>query len=219
MQYLLSPYNYDLSDPESIPNLLLTHLEIVGVTMLIALIIAIHVGLLVARYKRLYLPIITLADLLYSIPGVALIGVLIIVFPTGPASVLIPLVAYTQLALIRNIAAAVNNVDPLLIEVGHAMGMTRGQLFFRVTLPLALPVIIAGIRVATVTTIGIASLASLAGQGGLGDLVFNNLQPLDLNAVTAGGILMAALAILADLLLLGIQTALSRGRGAAVAVA
>lgn len=219
MQYLLSPYNYDLSDPESIPNLLLTHLEIVGVTMLIALIIAIPVGLLVARYKRLYLPIITLADLLYSIPGVALIGVLIIVFPTGPASVLIPLVAYTQLALIRNIAAAVNNVDPLLIEVGHAMGMTRGQLFFRVTLPLALPVIIAGIRVATVTTIGIASLASLAGQGGLGDLVFNNLQPLDLNAVTAGGILMAALAILADLLLLGIQTALSRGRGAAVAVA
>src|SRR5579884_1223445 len=105
MQYLLSPYNYDLSDPESIPNLLLTHLEIVGVTMLIALIIAIPVGLLVARYKRLYLPIITLADLLYSIPGVALIGVLIIVFPTGPASVLIPLVAYTQLALIRNIAA------------------------------------------------------------------------------------------------------------------
>ncbi len=214
MHYLLSPYNYDLTDPESIPNLLLGHLYLVGITMLISLIIAIPLGLLVARYRRLYLPIITISGLLYTIPGIALIAVLITFLHTSPATVIIPLVVYTQLVLIRNTATAVNNIDPLLIEVGRAMGMNRWQILLRVTLPLALPVIVAGIRIATVTTIGIASLASLAGQGGLGDLVFNNLDSRDFDAISAGGILMGALAIVADLLLLSLQVALNRGRSA-----
>jgi osmoprotectant transport system permease protein len=85
-------------------------------------------------------------------------------------------------------------------------------MFMRVRLPLALPTIVAGIRIATVTTIGIASLASLVGEGGLGDLIFKNIASFDLNAVVAGAILLAALAIVADLLLLGVQTALNRGR-------
>ena len=214
MHYLLSPYNYDLTDPESIPNLFVQHLYLVGITMLISLIIAIPLGLLVARYRRLYLPIITISGLLYTIPGIALIAVLITITHTSPATVIIPLVLYTQLVLIRNTATAVNNIDPLLIEVGRAMGMNRWQILWRVTLPLALPVIVAGIRIATVTTIGIASLASLAGQGGLGDLVFNNLDSRDFEAISAGGILMGALAIVADLLLLSVQIALNRGRSA-----
>jgi len=214
MHYLLSPYNYDLTDPGSIPNLFLQHLYLVSITMLISLIIAIPLGLLVARYRRLYLPVITISGLLYTIPGIALIGVLITITHLTPATVIIPLVIYTQLVLIRNTAAAVNGIDPLLIEVGRAMGMNRWQLLFRVTLPLALPVIVAGIRIATVTTIGIASLASLAGQGGLGDLIFNNLDSRDFDAISAGGILMGLFAIVADLILLGVQIALNRGRSA-----
>lgn len=214
MRYLLSGYNYDLSDPGSIPNLFLQHLNLVGTSMLISLIIAIPLGLLVARYRRLYLPVVTLAGLLYTIPGIALIGILITITHLSPATVIIPLVLYTQLVLIRNTAAAVNNIDPLLIEVGRAMGMNSRQLLFRVTLPLALPVIVAGIRIATVTTIGIASLASLAGQGGLGDLIFNNLTTRDFDAIAAGGILMGFFAISADLLLLALQVALNRGRSA-----
>jgi osmoprotectant transport system permease protein len=217
MQYLLNPYNYDPTDPESIPNLTLQHLYLVGIALLIALIIAIPLGLLVARRRRLYLLVITIADLLYTIPGVALIGVLITITHISLATVIIPLVIYAQLVLIRNTATAVNGIDPLLLEVGRAMGMTPRQLLFRVTLPLALPVIVAGIRIATVTTIGIASLASLASQGGLGDLIFNNIAISSLasqNAVIAGAILMALLAIVADLVLLGVQTALNRGRSA-----
>ena len=214
MHYLLSPYNYDLTDPGSIPNLFLQHLYLVGITMLISLIIAIPLGLLVARYRRLYLPVITISGLLYTIPGIALIGVLITITHLTPATVIIPLVIYTQLVLIRNTAAAVNGIDPLLIEVGRAMGMNRWQMLFRVTLPLALPVIVAGIRIATVTTIGIASLASLAGQGGLGDLIFNNLDSRDFDAIAAGGILMGLFAIVADLILLGVQISLNRGRSA-----
>ncbi|MBO0792276.1 MAG: ABC transporter permease subunit, partial [Ktedonobacteraceae bacterium] len=119
-----------------------------------------------------------------------------------------------QLVLIRNTAAGINGIDPLYIETARAMGMNGQQVLFRVTLPLALPVIIAGIRIATVTTIGIASLASLVGEGGLGDLIFKNITTQDFDAVTAGGILMAASAIVADLALLTIQTLLNRGRGA-----
>ncbi len=214
MHYLLSSYNYDLTDPESIPNLFLQHLYLVGITMLISIIIAIPLGLLVVRFRRLYLPIITVSGLLYTIPGIALIGVLITITHLTAATVIIPLVIYTQLVLIRNTAAAVNGIDPLLIEVGRAMGINRNQILWRVTLPLALPVIVAGIRIATVTTIGIASLASLAGQGGLGDLIFNNLDSRDFDAISAGGILMGVLAIAADLILLGVQIALNRGRSA-----
>lgn len=216
MRYLLSPYNYDLTDPESIPNLFIQHLYLVGIAMLISLIIAIPIGLLVARRPRLYLPVITIADLLYTVPGIALLGILITVPGLGlsPLTALIPLIIYTQLVLIRNTAAAVNGIDPLMIEVGRSMGMNSWQLFSRVTMPLALPVIVAGVRIATVTTVGIASLASLVGQGGLGDLIFKNIESGDTDAVVAGAILMSAFAIVADLLLLTLQTVLNRGRSA-----
>lgn len=214
MQYLLSPYNYDLTDPESIPNLLLQHLWLIGITMLISLAIAIPLGLLAARYKWLYTPLIAIADILYTIPSIAMLAFLVAITGLSLATAVIPLILYTQLALIRNIVIGVNNIDPLMLEVGRAMGMNSFQLFARVRLPLALPTIVAGIRIATVTTIGIASLASLVGEGGLGDLIFKNIATLDLNAVTAGAILLAALAILVDLLLLWVQSALNRGRGA-----
>jgi osmoprotectant transport system permease protein len=213
MQYLLQPYNYDLSDPGSIPNLFLQSLELVGIVMFISIIIAVPVGLLVARYKRLYLPIITVSALLYTIPSIAAFILLIPITGFSPATAIIPLVLYNMLVLIRNTAAAVNGIDPLLIEVGRAMGMKRRQVLFRVTLPLALPVIVAGIRIATVTTIGISALAALVGQGGLGELIFQNIVSGDYNAVVGGAILIALFAIAADLLLLALQTGLNRGRG------
>ncbi len=214
MQYLLNPYNYDWTDPESIPNLFLQHLWLVGLTMLISLVIAVPLGLLAARYKRIYGPLIAIADILYTIPSIALVAFLISFTGLSLATVLIPLVMYTQLVLIRNIVTGINNVDPLLIEVGKAMGMNGWQIFFRVRLPLALPTIVAGIRIATVTSIGIASLASLVGEGGLGDLIFKNIASYQLGAVIAGAILLAILAIVVDIVLLGVQVALNRGRNA-----
>ena len=214
MHYILQPYNYDLSDPESIPNLFLKHLSLVGITMLISIIIAIPVGILVARSRRLYLPVISVSDFLYTIPSIAAFALLIPITGLTPVTALIPLVLYNQLVLIRNTAAAVSGIDPLLIEVGRAMGMKPRQVLFRVTLPLALPVIVAGIRIATVTTVGIAALATLVGQSTLGDLIFQNIASSDTDAVVAGAILTAFLAIAADLLLLALQVALNRGRSA-----
>ena len=214
MHYILQPYNYDLTDPESIPNLFLKHLSFVGITMLISLIIAIPVGILLARYRRLYLPVVSISGLLYTIPSIAAFALLIPFTGLSPATAIIPLVIYNQLVLIRNTVTAINGIDPLLIEVGRAMGMKPQEILFRVTLPLALPVIVAGIRIATVTTVGIAALAALVGQSDLGDLIFQNIVSGDLDAVVGGAILIAFLAIVADLLLLTLQIALNRGRGA-----
>ncbi|TMC24596.1 MAG: ABC transporter permease [Chloroflexi bacterium] len=214
MHYILQPYNYDLTDPESIPNLFLKHLSFVGITMLISLIIAIPVGILLARYRRLYLPVVSISGLLYTIPSIAAFALLIPFTGLSPATAIIPLVIYNQLVLIRNTVTAINGIDPLLIEVGRAMGMKPQQVLFRVTLPLALPVIVAGIRIATVTTVGIAALAALVGQSDLGDLIFQNIVSGDFDAVVGGAILIAFLAIVADLLLLTLQIALNRGRGA-----
>ena len=214
MHYLLQSYNYNLTDPQSIPNLFLKHLTLVLIIMLISIIIGIPLGLLVSRYKRLYLPLITASGLLYTIPSIAAFALLIPITGISPATAIIPLVLYNQLVLIRNTVAAVNGIDPLLLEVGRAMGMKPQQLLFQVTLPLALPVIVAGIRIATVTTIGIVALASLVGQSTLGDLIFMNLAFFDPDPIAAGAILMAAFAIIADLLLLSLQVALNRGRSA-----
>jgi osmoprotectant transport system permease protein len=214
MHYILQPYNYNLTDPESIPNLFLKHLALVGIIMLISIAIGIPLGILVARYRRLYLPVISFSGFLYTIPSIAAFALLIPITGLTPATAIIPLVIYNQLVLIRNTAAGINGIDPLLIEVGRAMGMKSLQLLFRVTLPLALPVIVAGVRVATVTTIGIVALASLIGQSTLGDLIFQNLAVYDPDAIAAGAILIAALAIIVDLLLLLLQVALNRGRTA-----
>jgi osmoprotectant transport system permease protein len=221
LNYIFQPYNYNLTDPESIPNLFLKHLSLVGFTMLISIIIAIPIGILVARYHQLYLPVVSISGLLYTIPSIAAFALLIPIFGVNPVPIfgfslaaIIPLIVYNQLVLIRNTAAAVNGIDPLFIEVGRAMGMKPLQILFRVTLPLALPVIVAGIRIATVTTVGIAALTSLVGQSQLGDLIFQNLASGDFNTVLGGAILIAFLAILADLLLLALQIALNRGRSA-----
>lgn len=214
MSYLLNPANYDLSDPGSIPNLLFQHLTIVGIAMLISVLIALPLGIVVARYKWLYPPVISIAGLMYTIPALALLGFLVPVTGLSIATIIIPLILYAQIALIRNTAAAVNGIDPLLIEVGRAMGMNRRQVLLRVTLPLALPVTIAGIRVAMVTSIGIASLASLAGTDSLGTLIFQGISNIQSDEVVAGAVLISLLAIVADLLLLALQVSLNRGRSA-----
>ncbi|MGH2481864.1 MAG: ABC transporter permease, partial [Ktedonobacteraceae bacterium] len=119
-----------------------------------------------------------------------------------------------QLVLVRNTNAGISAIDPLLLEVGRAMGMNRWQLLTQVTLPLALPVIVAGIRVAMVTSIGIASLSTLVGVSSLGDLIFIGLANLQNDQVLAGAILISLLAVVADLLLLIVQVTLNRGRSA-----
>jgi osmoprotectant transport system permease protein len=212
MHFLLDPANYNLTDPSSVPNLLVQHLMIVGTSMSIAIVIALPIGAAIARHRRIYLPVITVAGLLYTIPGLALLAFLVPVTGLNATTIIIPLILYAQLVLIRNTTAAIQAVDPILLETARAVGMTRGQILRRVVTPLALPLVVAGVRVATVTTIGIASLASLVGAGGLGDLIFSSIQNTNYDEVLGGAIVIGALAVAIDFLLLAVQRALNRGR-------
>jgi osmoprotectant transport system permease protein len=140
MRYLFNPLHYDPTDQGSITNLLVQHLTIVGISMLISIVIALPIGLLVARYRPAYTPVVTGAGLLYTIPGIALLAFLVPITGLSFTTIVIPLVVYAQLVLIRNTVAGINSVDVLLVEVGRAMGMQPYQILLRVTLPLALPI-------------------------------------------------------------------------------
>jgi osmoprotectant transport system permease protein len=222
MKFLLHPANWDLTDPRSIPYLFLNHLYITGLTLLIGLLIAFPLALLIVRYTRLNLPVQTAASILYTIPSFAFLAFMIRVTGFSLATILIPLIAYAQVVLIRNIVAAIRAVDPTLIEVGRAMGMNRVQLQQRVVLPLALPIIVAGIRVVAVTTIGIATIGPYVGTQDLGQLIYDGIYlrggDFSLNGeIMAGAFLVTALAITIDLLLLGVQRWLSPGGKVALA--
>ncbi len=171
MSYIFNGENWDPSDPFSITSLLLVHLQLTLISLALALVIAFPIAFLVARFKGLYVPTVGAASLLYTVPSLAAFTFLVPLTGLTEWTVIIPLVAYAQVVLIRNIVAAIQAVDPGLVEVGRAMGMNTWQLQRRVVLPLALPIIIAGIRVTVVTTIGIATLSFLVGVEDLGTLI------------------------------------------------
>lgn len=212
VSYLLNGANWALSDPIGIPNLILLHLYITVVSVGIGFAIAFPIALLLVRFRRLYAPTISGADILYTIPSLALVAFLVPLTRFSSWTVIIPLVLYTQLVLIRNIVAAIHAVDPALVEVGRAMGMNTMQLQRRVVLPLALPIIIAGLRVVMVTTIGIATIGPVVAVQDIGYLIFQGVNTDYPDQTLAGTIIISALAIGADLGLLGLQSLLSRGR-------
>ena len=172
-------------------------LTLIGVGF--GILIAFPVTLLIHRRRRLIGPVLGVAGILYAIPSLALFGLLIPVTGIGLVTAEIALVSYTLLILIRNGLAGLDGVAPEIVEAATGMGHTRIQRLWRVQLPLAIPVIIAGIRIATVTTIGLVAVTALIGQGGLGFVIItigiNRFFP---TAILVGVGLSILLAVLAD---------------------
>jgi osmoprotectant transport system permease protein len=222
VSYLLNGANWNLSQPMNIPSLILAQLGLGLVSVAIGLAIAFPLALLVSTARpsyhpvlnpaKYYSPLIGVTDVLYTIPSLAFMAFLVPVTGLNPATIIIPLVAYTQLVLIRNIVAAKRAVDQTLLDVGRAMGMNWIQLQRYVVLPLSLPLIVAGLRVVSVTLIGIATLSHLIGVDDIGTLIFQGFNFAYNDEILAGVILVSVVAIATDLLLLGIQSLLSRGR-------
>ena len=183
------------------------HIFLSFVSIAIALVIALPVGVLSARFRKAYPPVTAVTGLLYSIPSLAFLAILISIpgVAIGPSPVIIALVAYSLLILIRNTVAGLDSVPPETIDAARGMGLTDRQILFRVELPLALPIIVAGIRIATVTIIGIATIGAYINGGGLGTLIFDGIQRQFPTMIIAGAVLATALAIVADLLLLGLE--------------
>jgi osmoprotectant transport system permease protein len=215
--YLHNKYVWDASRDHSVPQLFVAHMALVGWSLLISVLIAFPISLLIIRFTNIYLPAISVAGLLYTIPSLVIFSLLVPFTGLSETTAIIALVLYSQIVLIRNFVAAIRAVDPVLQDVGRGMGMSETQLLVRVTLPLALPVIIAGLRVATVSTIALATIAPIVSVDDLGTLIFQGFQPLYPAQLVVITVLITFIAVTADLVLLGVQRLLSRGRAVAIA--
>ena len=188
---------------------LLQHVELTGVPVVLGALLAFPLALAAIRWPRLYSPILGFTGVLFTIPSLALFILLIPFTGLGLATPLIGLTIYTLLILVRNMVEGLRGVDRDVREAAEAMGYTRSRQLFGVELPLALPVIIAGLRIATVTTIGLVTITALIGWGGLGQLFIEGFTLDFATPIVVGLVLSALLAVGADLLLVGLQRGLT----------
>ncbi|HEU20489.1 MAG TPA: ABC transporter permease [Deltaproteobacteria bacterium] len=186
--------------------LLLTweHLWMVGLSLLIAICTGVPIGILITKNKNLAQKIIGSANVIMTIPSIALFGLMLPVLAVfghglGKVPAIIALVLYSELPIIRNTFIAIKNVDPAMVDAGKGMGMTKWQLLREVEIPLAVPVIIAGLRTAAVMIIGIAAIAAYVGAGGLGVFIQQGIARSHESMVLAGALCVSLLAVIVDL--------------------
>ncbi len=178
------------------------HLWLVGASILLAVLMGIPLGILITRWPVLHKPVLGGANIIQTIPSLALFGFLLPAPWIGARAdrlAILALTLYALLPLIRNTYTGIKGVDRAVVEAGRGMGMTDAQLLWQVELPLALGVIIAGVRVAAVISIGLATIAAAIGAGGLGEYIFRGLAMVNNQVILAGAVPAAALAILTDL--------------------
>jgi osmoprotectant transport system permease protein len=184
-----------------IATLTLEHIWLTGAAMFFATVIALPTGILLTRMPRLAKPVIAIANTLQTIPSLALFGFLLPVPWLGDRAAriaIVALTAYALLPILRNTYAGIRGIDPTIIEVATALGLTFPQRLVMVELPLAAEFILAGLRTATVTCVGIATIAAAVGAGGLGELIFRGVASVDNRLVLAGAVPAALLALAAD---------------------
>jgi len=197
----MNVWQFMLQNHAEVAELTLEHIWLVGVSMLLAVAVGIPLGVLITRWPSLNKPVLGSANVIQTIPSLALFGFLLPAPWIGARAdrlAILALTLYALLPLIRNTYAGIKGVDPAVVEAGRGMGLTDPQLLFQVELPLALGVIIAGIRVATVLLIGLTTIAAAIGAGGLGEYIFRGLAMVNNAVILAGAIPAAALALLAD---------------------
>src|SRR5471030_1667328 len=183
----------------------LQHVGLTFISLFIAVLIGLPLGILITRRKRLSGPVLGVAGVLQTIPSIALLGFMIPILGIGASPAIVALLLYALLPIIRNTYTGIIGVDPAIKEAAIAMGMSKWQVLFKAELPLAMPVIFAGIRTATVITVGVATLASYIAAGGLGEFIFGGISLNNTNMILAGAMPAALLAILFDFLLSRVQ--------------
>ena len=196
------------------------HVQMTVIAVAIGVLVSFALALLIRRIPVLYGPIVGFTGTLYAIPSLALFAILVAFLGLSLAAAEVALVSYTLLILVRNIVAGLRGVPDEVIEAATGMGLTSTQRLLRIELPIALPVIVAGLRIATVTTIGLVTVTALIGRGGLGYLIVNTgINRFFPTSIYTGVVLCVLLAVAADLGLLGVQrwlTPWARARGASV---
>ncbi|MCM2427763.1 ABC transporter permease [Streptomyces sp. RKAG337] len=194
------------------------HLWITAVSVAIGLLIAFPVALVARRWRPLAGPVLGLATVLYTVPSLAMFSLLLPVFGISPAVVITGLVLYSLTILVRNIMAGLESVPEDVREAARGMGYGPLRLLFAVELPLSLPALMAGLRIATVSTVALTTVGAIINYGGLGNLIYTGIDTIFKAQVLAASVICVAIAIAADVLLLGVQwllTPWARSRKAA----
>jgi len=198
-------FSYLINYYDRILMLFLQHLLLTVVSLSLALLIALPVGVFLSRFKMISVPVLSILGILYSIPSLAMFAFLIPFVGLGLKPAIIALVAYSQLILVRNVMVGFQSIDPSIIEAGKGMGLGSFRLFWKIEFPLALPVIIGGVRIATISIIGIATIAAWINAGGLGVILFEGLYQNHTPKMIWGTIFVSLLAIVSNQLLLGLE--------------
>ncbi len=192
------PYNSEIINAPSLESETITHIFLSGVSFAIVVALGVPVGVLIAQAGPIVrAPVFLLANLGQAVPGIGLLVLLFAFFGLGATPTVIALVVYGLLPVLRNTVAGIQSVDPSAVDAARGMGMTRWQALMRVQLPLASPLVFAGLRTALVLIIGTATLGNFIGGGGLGDVIANGINNSD-RVVFVGAVMVASLALLAD---------------------
>lgn len=197
-------WHFMVTNRQQVIELTIEHITLAGVATLIAALVGIPLGIVITRIPQLSKPILGSANVIQTIPSLALFGFLLPAPWIGDRAsrlAILALALYSLLPLIRNTYAGIRSVDPTVVEAGRAMGLTDRQLLFQVELPLASGVIVAGVRIAVVVSIGLATIAAAIGAGGLGEFIFRGLAMVNNQVILAGAVPAALLALGADFLL------------------
>lgn len=197
---------YILKHPGAVWSLLLVHLGMTVLTLLIAVLIALPLALLITRYRWLNLPILGGLGILYTIPSLALIILLVPIFGLNVRSVIVAMVVYTQVILVRSLVSGLQSIPLSILEAARGMGMNLWQCWWQIQVPLMLPIFLAGLRIAAVVAIAIATIGAKFGAGGLGTLLFEGIaQAGRVDKIWAGAIAVALLAFTLNGLLLTLE--------------
>jgi len=197
--------SYLISHPGDVLTLLLQHLRMTGIALGVAIALSIPLALLVTRLRWLAVPVLGGLGVFYTIPSLALIIFLVPLFGLNATSVIVAMVLYTQVILVRNLAVGLAGINPAVLEAARGMGMTVAQRWWRVQVPLVLPVFLAGVRIAAVVAIAIATIGAKFNAGGLGKLLFDGIQTNRYDKIVAGSMAVAALALTINGLLLTLE--------------
>ena len=197
--------SYLISHPGDVLTLLLQHLRMTGIALGVAIALSIPLALLVTRLRWLAVPVLGGLGVFYTIPSLALIIFLVPLFGLNATSVIVAMVLYTQVILVRNLAVGLAGINPAVLEAARGMGMTVAQRWWQVQVPLVLPVFLAGVRIAAVVALAIATIGAKFNAGGLGKLLFDGIQTNRYDKIVAGSMAVAALALTINGLLLTLE--------------
>jgi osmoprotectant transport system permease protein len=205
-------FDYLLKNPATVWKLLLQHLTMTSVTLVIAVLIALPIALLITRYRWLNVPVMGVLGILYTIPSLALIILLVPFFGLNAVSVIVGMVVYAQVILVRSLVVGLQSIVPAVLEAARGMGMNYWQRWWRIQVPLILPIFLAGMRIAAVVTVAIGTIGAKFSAGGLGTLLFEGIAGQRYDKIWAGAIVVTLLAFAINSAFLALEWAANPAR-------